>query len=69
MKKIAVLSVVAIAVLLLLPLSAAALTNSETIAILVEGLGNNVDLLAEALDSSRKMLQDAYCAQGVTALC
>ena len=43
---------------LILPISAAALTNAEAIAIFAE-VGNQIRLAG----------RDAYCAAGITALC
>ena len=50
---LAVLALVAIT-----PITAAAMTNSEVIAVLNAGL-----------TAVRTLVQDAYCASGVTALC
>ena len=52
------LLLVVLAFLLITPISAAAITNSEIIAI-----------LNAAFTSIRALTQDAYCAAGVTALC
>lgn len=49
---------IVVAFLMILPVSAAAITNSEVIAILNAGISG-----------IRSLVQDAYCAAGVAAFC
>ena len=56
--KFLVLGAFALIVMMMLPLTAAAVSNSEIIAILQEGLAANLE-----------MLKVAFCASDVSALC
>ena len=56
--RIIVLAVVIVGVLLIVPFSVAAATNTEIIAIMQAGI-----------NSMRLLVQDAYCAAGIAAFC
>ena len=56
-------------ILMMVPLTVAAATNTEIIAIMKEGLLSNASNLKDTLDSNLKLVKTAYCASGITALC
>ena len=56
--KVIILATVVVGVLLIVPFSVAAATNTEIIAIMQAGI-----------NSMRLLVQDAYCAAGIVAFC
>lgn len=55
--------------LLIAPISVAAATNTEIIAIMKEGLMANLNVVKEGLIANGKVVSQAYWASGITALC
>ena len=56
-------------ILMMVPLTVAAATNTEIIAIMKEGLLSNAGNLKDTLKSNLDMVKMAYCASGITSLC
>ena len=67
MKTKILLGMVGLFLLLMAPISVAAATNTELIAILIEGLQANTDALAAVLKENTKLVAEVLC-QAQTAL-
>ena len=68
-RKVLIIGGVTLGVMLLLPLTAAAVTKPELITILQAGLADLLKVAQEMAKLTQAAWRDAMCADGVTAFC
>lgn len=68
-KRGVVVGVMVVAIMLLMPLSVAAIVNTEVVDILNAVLAENTKALGKTLDANTEALKIAYCAAAISVLC